>query len=216
MKIAVDLECIPLLPEPDFSDPLSWAPFAVGIACQTSSEGITTKTVLRDDWSFEAESRLYHDTIGWINARIQTRDTTGDATEPTLLTYNGVRYDLPVLETRAHRVDFVTPPHHPAVTPKLDELQNRVEHVDLIEWMRDLQGYFVPLIDALAMCNSLSPDYYPCYNGEKISGEDMPWIGDAVLQGEASNELLDALETYVLSDVTSLFKLHRRLRKRRE
>ena len=200
-RVALDIETIPLVDDPDFSDPSHWSPFAVALGHQPStSADIEVEVLFRSDSTAESEAKLYHNMINWIAER------TGDSRE--LVTFNGTDYDLPILKHRSYRVPELDT--RGSVVERLYLLLQTSDHVDLMQDMVDLKGYHVSLDDSLAM-HGIECDE-PTWNGEKITGGHMPEMGLELLSNGSNTELREKVHRYAASDVEPLFELHDRLR----
>jgi uncharacterized protein YprB with RNaseH-like and TPR domain len=207
-RFALDIETIPLTNDPDFDDPTDWTVFAVALGHQAGASDagdLDVDVLFRTTDSIEAENRLLHNTLDWIADRTRR----GEPRE--LLTYNGSSYDLPILEDRARRVRRSTPRSN--VVERLVLLHDSTDHVDLIQIMRENQGFWISLDNALDMHGIDADESY--WSNEKITGADMPSIGRELIANRppgVNDDLRDAVTKYASSDVAPLFELHDKIR----
>jgi len=198
-RIALDLETIPLVDEPDFADPSHWTVFAAALG-YSDGEATEVDVLFRESHTLTAEAALINDAIDWIAERA--------GSNRVILTYNGESYDIPVLQHRAERIDDVEPEVN--VSERLGLLLDTSQHVDLIEDMRELEGDWVSLDDALDS-HDITADT-PTWMGEPVTGSDMPSMGLELLTDRDNTELREAVRRYASSDVKPLFELHKELR----
>jgi uncharacterized protein YprB with RNaseH-like and TPR domain len=207
-RFALDIETIPLTNDPDFDDPTDWTVFAVALGHQAGASDagdLDVDVLFRTTDSIEAENRLLHNTLDWIADRTRR----GEPRE--LLTYNGSSYDLPILEDRARRVRRSTPRSN--VVERLVLLHDSTDHVDLIQIMRENQGFWISLDNALDMHGIDADESY--WSNEKITGADMPSMGRELIANRppgVNDDLRDAVRRYASSDVAPLFELHDKIR----
>jgi hypothetical protein len=198
-RIAIDIETIPLVNDPDFQNPEHWTVFAVALG-HAPPHGDTNVTVLfRNTPTLTAEGELINDTIDWIADRTDSGRT--------ILTYNGNNYDLPVLRHRASRIDDVD--SGMSVSRRLTLLLDTSNHVDLIQDMKDWKGDWVSLDDALEI-HQITADE-PEWMGSKVTGAEMPSMGIELLSDRPNADLRRVVERYAASDVDPLFELHEKL-----
>ena len=198
-RIAIDIETIPLVNDPDFQNPEHWTVFAVALG-HAPPHGDTNVTVLfRNTPTLTAEGELINDTIDWIADRTDSGRT--------ILSYNGNNYDLPVLRHRASRIDDVD--SGMSVSRRLALLLDTSNHVDLIQDMKDRKGDWVSLDDALEI-HQITADE-PEWMGSKVTGAEMPSMGIELLSDRPNTDLRRVVERYAASDVDPLFELHEKL-----
>ncbi|MCQ4335011.1 ribonuclease H-like domain-containing protein [Natronomonas sp. F2-12] len=198
-RIAIDIETIPLVNDPDFQNPEHWTVFAVALG-HAPPHGDTNVTVLfRNTPTLTAEGELINDTIDWIADRTDSGRT--------ILSYNGNNYDLPVLRHRASRIDDVD--SGMSVSRRLALLLDTSNHVDLIQDMKDRKGDWVSLDDALEI-HQITADE-PEWMGSKVTGAEMPSMGIELLSDRPNTDLRRVVKRYAASDVDPLFELHEKL-----
>ncbi|MCU4971843.1 ribonuclease H-like domain-containing protein [Halobacteria archaeon AArc-m2/3/4] len=195
---ALDIETISTCENPDFNDPAHWIPFAIAVGHQDESmREPEVEVIFREDSSIGAEARMLNDAFDWISSR-------SDGGDRVLLTYNGDSYDLPILKHRAYRVRQAEPGVN--VVERLYLLLKGSYHVDLILDMKNQEGYWVSLDDALNM-HSIDADE-PEWMGKTVTGADMPEMGLELLSDRPNSNLREAVRRYAASDVGPLFELH--------
>ena len=204
-RFALDIETIPVVDDPDFDDPSHWIPFAVALGHRGADMTNPDVDVLfRTESSIEAEAQLMTDTIDWIADRSDGRDRE-------ILTYNGESYDIPIIKHRAGEIRNDEPGAN--ICERLKLLLDSSVHVDLILEMREREGHWVSLDDALCQHSIETDD--PEFMGDKVTGADMPSMGRELLANRpdgVNDDLRDAVYRYASSDVAPLFDLHDQLR----
>lgn len=195
-RVALDIETIPLVDNPDFQDPAHWTVFAVALGHAPPDDDLSVTVLFRDGATLTAEGELITDTIDWV--------ANQTASGRTILTYNGNKYDLPILEHRAARIDDVEPGEN--IGERLSLLLDTSTHTDLIEDMKEQEGEWISLDDALSSYG-IGGDQ-PDWRKTKVTGADMPAMGLELLTDRPSIGLQEAVRRYAASDVAPLFKLH--------
>lgn len=84
------------------------------------------------------------------------------------------------------------------------------DHTDLILEMKEREGYWVSLDDALDMYGIDSDT--PYWMDKPVEGSDMPSMGLELLSNTDNPRLRDVARRYAASDVEPLFELHEKLR----
>lgn len=92
---------------------------------------------------------------------------------------------------------------------RLNILLDTSTHVDLIEKMREREGDWVSLDDALEAYGIDADE--PEWMGSKVTGADMPSMGLELLTDRNNTDLRETVRRYAASDVAPLFELHDRL-----
>ncbi|WP_408957550.1 ribonuclease H-like domain-containing protein [Natrinema sp. 74] len=198
---AIDIETISTVENPDFDDPEHWIPFCIALGHESESmSDPDVEVIFRGGSSIEEEARLFTDALDWIASR-------SDGSDRVLLTYNGDGYDFPILKHRACRVRQAEPAEN--VVDRLCLLLRSSRHIDLILRMKDREGYFVPLDDALDIHGIESDE--PEWLGKPVTGADMPEMGLELLSDRPNDDLRRAVERYAASDVGPLFQLYEEL-----
>lgn len=194
--VAVDIECINLVPPPDlaFTDPSHWTVFAIPIGYRDSEGTIETDVLFRSGTSLCDERKLIDRMLEWVR----------DRRPAELLTFNGTAYDEPILRYRA-RVSTRECRGHYNTNDNLELVLDQLTHVDLFPIIKAQAGGNVPLESALAYHGI--PDEPTYLNGEEITGKSMPDLGLKIISGTASNDELRAVKEYAESDVQPLFAL---------
>lgn len=206
-RIALDIETIPLETDPDFEKPCHWTVFAVALGhIDDSMTEPDINVVFRDNPSTRAENRLLSVTLDWIAERAPTAENR------ELLTYNGSKYDLPILQNRARRAQRSHPQDN--VLERLALFLDSTDHIDLIQIMREKEGHWVSLDDALE-AHSIDADE-PYWLDKPITGADMPEMGLEILTDRPNDDLREAVRRYAASDVAPLFELDDCLRQESE
>lgn len=190
--VAVDLETVPLTNEPDFQDATDWEIFAIALAHRNEPGGnIEADVLIRERPGIEYEKRLLTEMCGWVERR--------DPGE--LITYNGESYDLPIIRERS--------------TGRSESLINQTTHIDVYRHVLDRasETESCSLDAALDRHDLPNPDVE--FEGEEITGEDMPRLARALwnglVEGERREEVLKVVEWYAASDVEPLVRLHDKL-----
>lgn len=195
--VAVDIECIPLVSDPDyeFQDPTHWSTFCIPVAHHDDeSDSVESAVLVREGATLRDEMQLLEEFVEWVRARSPT----------TLITYNGSSYDLPILKHRASTVAHEVPGDH-SVGMDVEILCKALDHRDLFTEVKADAGYNVPLESALEFhdINTVETKL----NGREITGADMPRLGLRILSGRASENEIRAVNRYAESDVAPLFEL---------
>jgi len=193
--IALDIETINLVPEPDldFQTPEHWTVFCVPLGHRpTGATDIETEVLFRRGASACDELDLILRVVEWILAR--------DPDE--LVTFNGRSYDVPILRHRAG----VTAHECPGST-EVDAglLFDQLPHVDLFESVKQIEERNVPLDEALDDHGIETQDVL--LDDEPVTGADMPDLGMRILSDEGTPEEYQAVKQYARSDVEPLFEL---------
>ncbi|AXR80718.1 ribonuclease H-like domain-containing protein [Natrarchaeobaculum sulfurireducens] len=196
-RFALDLETIPQVDDPDFQTPEHWIPFCVTLGFQPEPGAEPEVDVLfRDTDTIKSERDLYMRTIDWIADRAPIENVT-------IITYNGVSYDIPILRHRTSVVDEQTGSN---TRTRLDILLDVCRHEDLILPLKDQHDRWVSLDEALNI-HWIDSDS-PTWGGEEVTGADMPDMAQDIMTGDASDDLLKAVYRYAASDVAPLFELY--------
>ncbi|ELY46673.1 ribonuclease H-like domain-containing protein [Natronorubrum sulfidifaciens] len=202
-RFALDIETIPTCDNPDFGDPSNWSPFAVVLAHEWGDTA-DVSVLFRNGDSLESEARLYTRSLNWVATRLAA-ESVG------ILTYNGAEYDLPILR---HRCETLDRELGTSLFERLESLEQRAEHIDLLQMVIAHQGHRMSIDDVLAM---LMIDYdvprWP--DGRKVSGEDMLDIGPRIIAQDIDPDVLNAARRYATSDVAPLFDVYDALLRRR-
>lgn len=199
-RIALDLETIPTVKDPDFDTPDHWTPFCVALGYDSGDGDPDVEVIFRDGPSLDEEAQLLHSMIDWI------ADRAGDS--PVLLTYNGTSYDLPILKHQSYVINDEIPGSN--LVERTYLLTQTCDHVDLIQLMKDREGYWMSLDDALDQYGIDSDD--PEWLNKPVTGADMPEMGLELLSDAPNDNLREAVRRYAASDVQPLFELDRKLR----
>lgn len=204
-RVALDIETIPTVSDPDFSDPSHWIPFCIATGhVSPSSPTPDVEVHFREDSTLDAESQLIHDVVDWVADRCEHSDRI-------IITYNGSAYDFPILKHRGRVIDGELPGEN--VTQRLYFLLNTSQHMDLMEDMVEQKGYHVSLDDALAE-HGIEPDE-PRWMDKPVTGSDMPSFGLELLADRpdgVNTDLREVTRRYAASDVKPLFELYDQLR----
>lgn len=207
-KIAIDIETIPLVQDPEFDNPAHWDPFAVALGHLNSSmTDPDVKVIFREMSTLEAEAQLLNDSLDWIAER-------SSSTDRVLITYNGESYDIPILMHRASQLRRSNPGSN--AFERLFLLLESSSHVDLIKRMKARKGYYVSLEGSLEEFDITFDE--PEWCGKTIAGSDMPSMGLELLAERApgaNSDLREAVRRYAASDVAPLFELHDKLQEER-
>ncbi|WP_353634493.1 ribonuclease H-like domain-containing protein [Halobacterium sp. NMX12-1] len=199
-RIAIDLETIPTVKDPDFNTPSHWTPFCVAVGYDSGDGDPEVEVLFRDGPSLDEEAQLLHSMIDWIADRI------GDS--PVLLTYNGESYDLPILKHQSYVINDEISGSN--IIERMYLFTQTCDHVDLIQLIKDRKGYWVSLDDALDEYGIDSDD--PEWLNKPVTGGDMPEMGLELLSDAPNDNLREAVRRYAASDVQPLFELDRKLR----
>jgi len=200
-RIAIDIETIPNVSDPDFDCPEHWIPFCIALGFSDGGKDETeVEVIFRDSHSLNSERESLNSTIDWI-ADQSSRD-------PLLITYNGGSCDLPILKHRAYVIDGEIPDSN--LVDRLNLLLQSSTHVDLIDYMRRQEGYWVSLDDALDKHEIDSDE--PEWLGKPVDGSDMPSFGLELLTDRPNDDLREVTRRYAAADVRPLFRLDDKLR----
>lgn len=201
-RVALDIETISTVSDPDFSEPSHWTPFAVAVGHSSPSSPISIDVHFREDGSLRAEADLLHEVIDWAASQCSQEDRT-------IITYNGTSYDLPILEYRARVLDDEL---GETLSQRLDVLLDTATHHDLMEEMVEREGYHVSLDDALDEFGIETDE--PHWMDKPVEGSDMPSFGLELIADRpdgVNTDLREVTRRYAASDVEPLFDLHREL-----
>lgn len=194
--LSLDIEVINLVPEPDveFKDPTHWSLFCIPLGYRNPDGTIETTVLFRTGMTPCEELNLLEEAVAWIRNRRPAK----------LLTYNGTRFDLPILKQRARVTAHECPGAHPTAH-NLELLIETVDHVDVFKLVKEQAGCNVPLDSALKYHGIETVETQ--LNGQPIDGSTMPDLGKRMLRGTASPEMKHAITKYAKSDVKPLFEL---------
>lgn len=205
MRIALDIETVPVVDDPDFGEPSDWRVFAIVLGHE-HTHGIDVDVLFRRGEGVAVEHELYTRSLDWIETRIGSDESC------EILTYNGSNYDLPILE---HRIDRLDNTLECGLSTRVNRLANRATHTDLLDMVIASQGYRMPIDDLLAML-MIDYDTVRWPDGRKVVGEDMLDVGPDILGGQIDDETLEVARRYAASDVRPLFRAHDVLDRRLE
>lgn len=201
-RFSIDIETVSTVTDPDFTEPTHWLPFAIALGHQLEGmEEPDVVVVFREDPGLAAEHRMLSNCLDWIARNVERRE------ERVLLTYNGDGYDLPILKHRAEMLDREIESN---LSDRLSLFLNGSRHVDLIQEMKEREGYWVSLDDALSM-HDIEYDRVEWLDRE-VSGKDMLSFGLELMTDRPNDDLKEVTRRYAASDVRPLFSLHDRLR----
>ncbi len=195
--VAVDIECVNLIPEPDleFSDPSHWSVFCIPVGYRSPTGDVTTAVIFRRGPSLNDERELIERVTDWIR----------DSRPSKIITYNGEHYDYPILRHRAGVTATESLGAHDTLT-NLEIVIGNIEHTDLFPVVKEDAGYNVPLDSALNYHDI--PTEETELNGSVIDGSDMPDLGVRIMTGDATAAEKKAVADYAESDVEPLFSLY--------
>lgn len=199
-RVALDTETIPIVDDPDFRTAEHWTVFAIALGHAPPNGDVSVTVLFRASPTITSEGELINDAITWIADRTDTNTRI-------ILTYNGKNYDIPVLKHRAARIDAIEPEMN--VAERLSLLLETSDHVDLILDVKEREGDWVSLDDALSEFD-IDADTSE-WMGSKVTGSDMPEMGLELLTDRPNDDLRNAVRRYASSDVAPLFELHAKL-----
>lgn len=187
--VALDLETVPTVQEPDFQNASDWEIFAVGLAHRSSRGNVEAEVLIRQTGSLEEEEIILDKMCRWCDLRGAEK----------ILTYNGANYDYPILRERGGG--------------RVDELLTQTTHVDLYELVYDRASEVESCsLDAALDRHGIDVGTAVEFEGQQFTGEDMPRVArslwEGLVSGERREELLRAIEWYSMSDVRPLFDLY--------
>ena len=200
-EIALDIETVGLVDDPDLQEKGQMTPFAVGIAYRDEYGAIESEVLLRKDHSHGAERELLRNTAKWISSHPHA---------DTLITYNGADFDLPILSERAEEVSRPNNPEKWTVRSILSKSIDGLVHRDLLDELRSLRHPTQKWPKLEQACEARSIEMEEVEHKQKtVTGEDMLWMGRAMMlqtQGTIP-DIWDAMLRYAQSDVAPLFEL---------
>ena len=205
-RIALDIETVPTVDDPSFENPAHWNPFGIVLSVEMPDSTPSSSFLLRDSSNLEAEAEMHDRALDVIERELVKTD------DVILLTYNGSKYDLPVLR---HRYDKLDRELGSSFGERFRTILRGCEHTDLLQVIIALQGHRMPVDDALAMC-MVESDTPRWPDGRKVAGADMLEIGPRIMDGSITTDRLEAATRYAVSDVEPLFALHEKLSRRLE
>lgn len=201
-SLALDIETAPTVDNPDFAAPSDWLVFAVALA-HRSEDGSTEATVFfRETESPTAGQLLLMDVFQWI----KTTATAGD----TLLTYNGLSFDLPIIREQTHTCDVIEgPPDVPSLTSQWETLLDLLPRRDLFLEARDQQPETAKWPALVEACEDRGIRTKSArYENRVITGEDMPELGEKIMDPTTeSDDERATVREYATQDVELLFQL---------
>ncbi|MFB6083936.1 MAG: ribonuclease H-like domain-containing protein [Halorientalis sp.] len=187
--VALDLETVPTVKDPDFGDPSHWEIFCIGLAHRSARGNVEAEVLIRETGSLEEEEKILDRMCRWCDLRGAQK----------ILTYNGKSYDYPILRHRGGG--------------RVKELLEQTKHIDLYELVYDRasEGESCSL-DAALDRHGIDVGTAVEFEGQQFTGEDMPRVARALwnelVTGERRRKVLRAAEWYAMSDVRPLFDLH--------
>lgn len=200
--MALDIETMPTVDDPDFNDPSHWRVFAIALGAVSNSTDLQTTVLLRKSDTQWAEYMLIARAIEWLQAR--------DAW--TIVTYNGQNFDLPILRHRA-RAAMPKMKLDTSAPSRLDRALDAATHRDLFAELRERRGERAKWLSLEEACHKHDITISSArYDRQVVTGEDMPRLGARILDVSMdSSEAERAVREYASEDVRPLLELAQKL-----
>lgn len=202
--LAIDIETMPVVDDPDFQDPSHWRVLAIALGSVAPTTEQQTAVLLRRSDSQHAEAMLLDRAIRWLKAR--------DAS--TICTYNGSRFDFPILRHRARKTIPPDIKFQTSVASRLDRMLNDHAHRDLFQEICNLDNpsTWLSLEDA---CHEHDIELSSArYEKKIVTGGDVPRLGAKILDvATDSGEEEQVLRDYATEDVRPLLELAKKVDK---
>lgn len=200
--LAIDIETMPTVDDPDFDDPSHWRVFAIALGSVSNSTELQTTVMVRKSDTQWAEYILISRAIEWLQARGGW----------TLVTYNGSSFDFPILRHRAR----ATMPQVKVDTSALSRLERALDaavHRDLFVELRERRGERAKWLSLEEACHKHDIAVSSArHNRTVVTGEDMPRLGARILDVSLdSSEAEQAVREYASEDVRPLLELAQKL-----
>lgn len=197
--LALDIETMPTVANPDFDDPSHWRVLAIALGSVSDSTDQQTTVMLRRSDSKWAEYLLIDRAIEWLQARNAW----------TICTYNGKTYDLPILRHRAQDTMPIHMQFDTSAASRLDRALDAATHRDLFCEIRDQQRDNAPWLSLEDACHKHDIAISSArYKNEVVTGADIPRLGACILDVSSdSSEEEQVLREYASEDVRPLLQL---------
>lgn len=200
--LALDIETMPVVDDPDFNAPSHWRVLAIALGSVSPRTEQQTTVLLRRSDSKTAEAMLIDRAIMWLQARNAS----------TLVTYNGSTFDLPILRHRAQAtmpsVRFDT-----SVSKRLNSMLDAATHRDLFRELRRRRGENAPWLSLEDACYEYDIEITSArYEREIVNGSDVPRLGAKIL--DVATDSADeerVLREYASEDVRPLIQLAQKI-----
>lgn len=200
--LALDIETMPVVDDPDFQDPSHWRVLAIALGSVAPTTDQQTTVLLRRSDSKNAEAMLIDRAIMWLQARRAS----------TLVTYNGANFDLPILRNRAQatmpKVSFES-----SVSKRLNSMLDAATHRDLFHELRRRRGENAPWLSLEDACYEYDIEITSArYEREVVNGGDVPRLGAKIL--DVATDSADeerVLREYASEDVRPLLELAKKV-----
>lgn len=197
--LSLDIETMPTVEDPDFTDPSDWRVLAIALGSRSASSDRQTTVLMRRSDTKWAEYMLIDRAIEWLQARNAW----------TICTYNGKTYDLPILRHRAQETMPIHLQFDTSAPSRLDRALDAATHRDLFREIRAQQRENAPWLSLEDACHKHDIEISSTrYEREVVTGADIPRIGAKILDIETnSKEEEQTLREYASEDVRPLMEL---------
>lgn len=203
--VAIDIECVPTTPEPEFSEPAGcWDTFAIGLSHKRPETPPDTTVLVRRDGTERGLRKLLAAMANWLRERVT------DA----LLSFNGRSFDFPILESHIESVESHDKPFANYVRESLD-VSHRDLFAEIVENQPDSKKW--PSLDGALSSRGIGSET-ATLDGDIVEGSLMPAIGSRILSEDKTlgRHERSALKKYAASDVTPLHELAAELDRERQ
>lgn len=198
MAFALDIEAINTVTPAKFDNPAGWDPFAIGLAYldENAADCPETAVLFREGDTPSDLKTLLERAITWLHERATP--------DEALYTYNGGKFDLPILKECA--LELSAKPPYEATARRLHAILSLLDHRDLFDDMAAglPEGERWLSLDACYEAHGVavhSPSDAP-------TGADMPAMGRKIIAGgKDADRLKRRVRPYVVADVAPLFDL---------
>jgi len=192
-EITLSIETIALVDESelDHRTPEHWSVFSVAAGYrEEGSDGIGTAVFYRHGPTACDEYNLLRNVCDWVRGSEPSR----------IITFDGLRYDLPIIRDRAHVVSHECFEAR-SIVDDFDLSHYADEHIDLARTISEDNKPCRSLRNALEQ-------YGISDNNGALADIDVTDIGPQILSGTATDMGSDAIEAHMIAETEMLFKLY--------
>lgn len=197
--LALDIETMPTVEDPDFDDPSHWRVLGIALGARAENTDPQSTVLLRRSDTKWSEYMLIERAIEWLQSRHAW----------TICTYNGQSYDIPILRHRARETMPIHMEFETSAPSRLDRALDAATHRDLFCEVRNRRPENARWLSLEDACHEYDIDISSTrYEREIVTGADIPRIGAKILDVTTdSKEEEQALRDYASEDVRPLLEL---------